>query len=128
MNIEHIAINVADPVAMAAWYTKNLGLHVVRSFASETFTHFLADESKRVVIETYRHAAAGIPDYAAMDPMVFHIAYATDKVKEVRERLLTAGATAVGDVGVTPAGDELAMLRDPWGVPIQLVKRAQPLV
>jgi hypothetical protein len=31
-------------------------------------------------------------------------------------------------VATTPAGDQLAMLRDPWGVAIQLVKRAQPLM
>jgi hypothetical protein len=29
---------------------------------------------------------------------------------------------------MTPAGDELVMLRDPWGVALQLVKRAQPML
>ncbi|MEZ4702532.1 MAG: hypothetical protein R2834_19520 [Rhodothermales bacterium] len=28
----------------------------------------------------------------------------------------------------TPAGDALAMLRDPWGMAIQLCSRAEPMV
>jgi hypothetical protein len=31
-------------------------------------------------------------------------------------------------VRVTPAGDHLAMLRDPWGLPIQLVHRSTPMI
>jgi hypothetical protein len=42
--------------------------------------------------------------------------------------LIAADATIAGDVSITPAGDEIAMLRDPWGVPIQFVKRAKPML
>lgn len=128
MNIEHVAINVADPVAMARWYVAHLGMRIVRSVDSQTFTHFLADESGRVVIEIYHHAGAGVPDYFAMNPLVLHVAFSTADMKATHERLLAAGATAAGEVAVTPAGDELAMLRDPWGVPLQLVRRARPLL
>jgi hypothetical protein len=41
---------------------------------------------------------------------------------------LAAGATAEGEVSVTPAGDEMAMLRDPWGLPVQLIKRRVPMI
>jgi hypothetical protein len=44
-----------------------------------------------------------------------------------RERLVAAGATPVGEVVVTPAGDPFAMLRDPWGLARQLARRARPL-
>jgi glyoxylase I family protein len=127
MNIEHIALNVPDPVAMAEWYTRSLGMRVVRSFDNATHTHFIGDESGRVVLEMYRHESAPVPDYFAMDPMVLHIAFVTPQVEETRQRLLAAGATAVGETTLTPAGDQLAMLRDPWGVPVQLVRRARPL-
>ena len=30
LNVEHVACNVADPVAMAAWYVEHLGMRVVR--------------------------------------------------------------------------------------------------
>jgi hypothetical protein len=28
---------------------------------------------------------------------------------------------------VTGDGDEIAIVRDPWGIPIQFVKRAEPM-
>ena len=41
---------------------------------------------------------------------------------------LAAGATIVADVHELPPGDTFAMLRDPWGVPLQLVKRKTPMI
>ncbi len=128
MNIEHFAINVPDPVNAAAWYVKNLGMRVVRSLTESPFTHFLADESGRVVIEIYGHSKAPVPDYAAMDPLVFHIAFIAENVAATRERLLAVGAASAGPVTTTPTGDVMTFLRDPWGVALQLVKRAMPLM
>jgi hypothetical protein len=34
----------------------------------------------------------------------------------------------VEDLITSPAGDQFVMLRDPWGIPLQLVKRAQPML
>jgi hypothetical protein len=34
----------------------------------------------------------------------------------------------VDEVTTTPAGDKLAMLRDPWGLAIQFVRRAEPML
>jgi hypothetical protein len=39
-----------------------------------------------------------------------------------------AGATVVDEVGRLGNGDVLAMLRDPWGIPVQLVQRALQLL
>jgi catechol 2,3-dioxygenase-like lactoylglutathione lyase family enzyme len=128
MNIEHFAINVADPVAMAEWYRRHLGMRVLRALPAAPFTHFLADGSGRVVMELYKHATAPVPDYAALNPFVFHVAFVAADVRGALEKLLAAGATRAGEPSVTPAGDELTFLRDPWGVPLQLVKRAQPLL
>jgi catechol 2,3-dioxygenase-like lactoylglutathione lyase family enzyme len=128
MNIEHVALNVSDPVGMADWYTRHLGMRIVRSVSEPPHTRFLADQSGRVVVEIYHQTKAAVPDYFALDPMVLHLAFSAADVHGVRERLLAAGARSAGEVTTTPAGDELAMLRDPWGVSIQLVKRAQPLL
>jgi glyoxylase I family protein len=128
VNIEHFALNVPDPVAAAGWYTKHLGLRVIRSLNAAPFTHFVADGSGRVVMELYHHAKAAVPDYAAMDPLVFHVAFTTDDVRGTLQCLLAAGASSAGEVTTTPAGDEMTFLRDPWGVALQLVKRAVPLV
>ena len=49
MDIEHLALNVPDPVGMAAWYVEHLGMRVLRKLDAAPFTHFLADGSGRVV-------------------------------------------------------------------------------
>jgi glyoxylase I family protein len=127
MNIEHIAINVADPVAVADWYMRHLGLRVVRKGEGPVFGHFLADAAGRVVLEIY-HQNAPVPDYAALDPFVFHIAFMTPDVERERVRLLAAGATPAGDISRAQNGDVLSFVRDPWGVTLQLVRRGQPLL
>ena len=128
MKVEHIAVVVQDPVGMAEWYVENLGFQVLRKTGEPTHAHFLADEAGRVVLEVYNNPKVEVPDYASMDPLVMHVAFSADDVGRTRQRLLSAGAVAEGGVTVTEAGDELAMLRDPWGLPVQLVKRRDPMV
>ena len=128
MNIEHLALNVSDPIAMAAWYGRHLGMRVVRQVDGGPNTRFVADAAGRTVLELYHQTRAPIPDYHSMDPFVFHIAFLTNDVAGERQRLLNAGATSALDVTTADNGDVMAFLRDPWGVTIQLVKRGQPLM
>jgi glyoxylase I family protein len=81
------------------------------------------------MMEIYYNAAAPVPDYASMDPLVVHLAFvATSDMRAQINRLLAAGATLYSDISVTPFGDELAMLRDPWGFSIQLAHRQKPMI
>jgi uncharacterized glyoxalase superfamily protein PhnB len=81
-----------------------------------------------VIIEVYHNPAAAIPEYPAQSPLILHLAFAVSDIAAVRDRLVKAGATLVEDLSTTHAGDELAMLRDPWGFPLQLVKRLEPML
>ncbi len=128
MKIEHFACNVPDPVAMADWYVQHLGMKLVRSGNPPINARFLADESGSVMIEIYCNEKAPIPDYTAMDPLVMHLAFVSEDVPADCRRLVEAGATVVDAPMVTPSGDHLAMLRDPWGVAIQLCRRATPMI
>jgi glyoxylase I family protein len=127
MKLEHVALQVADPVAMARWYGEHLGMRVVREGEAPGHARFLADDAGLSVLETYADARP-LPDYAGMDPGLLHVAFASSDVEADRARLIAAGATPVGDVVVTEAGDHFAMLRDPWGLALQLARRARPLV
>jgi glyoxylase I family protein len=127
LNLEHIACNVADPRAMAAWYVEHLGMRVVRHSPDPPQVHFLADAAGRAVIEIYCNAGAAIPDYPAMNPLQFHIAFAAPDPDASRDALVAAGATLVEERKM-PDGSRLLMLRDPWGVPLQLCKRPTPLL
>ena len=127
LNVEHVACNVSDPVAMAAWYVEQLGMRVVRRNPAPPYIHFLADASGRTVIEIYSNPADPVPDYAALHPLRFHLAFATDDPDAAKSALVAAGATFLDDQ-LLPDGSRLMMLRDPWGLAIQLCKRTTPLL
>lgn len=128
IRIEHIAINVKDPIAMASWYCENLAMRVVREDTSPANTRFICDASGNVILEIYNNPPDAVPDYQSMNPLLFHIAFMTDDVKAIRNKLIAAGAIIADDISTTPRGDEIVMLRDPWGVSIQFVKRAEPMM
>ena len=128
IRLEHVAINVEDPVAMAKWYCENLGMKIVRKGPPPVNGHFISDAGGNMMLEIYHNPPDAVPDYASMDPLILHIAFMVDDVKGISRRLVAAGATIATDVTVTDAGDELVMLRDPWGVPIQFLKRAKPML
>ena len=125
MKFEHFALNVPDAKATAAWYVTHLGLRVARTRSDAPFTSFLADETGRVIFEVYTNPAAAMPDHASAHPLSFHVAFvAADGLAEKR-RLMAAGATSFKDETLAD-GTLLIMLRDPWGVALQLCQRTKP--
>ena len=130
MKLEHVAFMMQDPPAAAKWYVEHLGMRIVRSLDQPPFTHFLADSSGDVLFETYNNPKARVPDYANQDILVFHLAFVSDDVRRDRDRLVRAGATVAADVPEVPVPgeDEVVTLRDPWGVPIQMARRARPML
>jgi len=126
--LEHVAINVEDPVEMAKWYCENLGMKIVRKGPPPVNMHFISDARGNMMLEIYHNPPDAVPNYRAMNPLSLHIAFMVDDVEKTRRRLVAAGATIATDITVTDSGDKLVMLRDPWGVPIQFLKRAEPML
>jgi len=132
MIVEHVSFAVAEPEAVAAWYGKHFGMKVLRH--GDGGDVFVADETGRVVfqLEDIRRItdSASQTAFAARsrDMRNLHLAFCCDQITATRQKLLTGGATADGDVEVTKDGDEMATLRDPWGLPVQLVKRRRPML
>jgi catechol 2,3-dioxygenase-like lactoylglutathione lyase family enzyme len=126
MKIEHVAWMVREPVRAAQWYVQHLGMKVARSGGAPAFAHFLSD-GQGTVLEIYNNPKVAVPDYAAMDLLVLHLAFEVEDVRTVHDRLVRAGATPNGAITVTDTGDEIANLRDPWGFPLQFVKRKERL-
>lgn len=127
MKIEHFAYNVSNPIAIAAWYCEHLGFTVKHKFDKWPDTHFLADSSGNVMIEIYNNPIDQVPDYHAMDPLVLHLAFVSKCPETDAERLVAAGAKVVDDVKLSD-GSHLKMLKDPWGLAIQLCKRGTPFI
>ncbi len=126
MKLEHIALNVADPVAVAAWYCTHLHMQIARYIPSPTHTHFLHDGAGSIV-EIYCNPPDQVPDYAKLDPLIVHLAFTSTDAAHDLARLLAAGASLVTDLR-QPDGSRLLMLRDPWGLALQICQRATPLL
>jgi glyoxylase I family protein len=126
MRLEHPALQVPDPVAMADWYVKHLGCTIARAGGPPGNARFLA--AGPVLIEIYRNPAIAVPDYPAIHPLQLHLAFISENVKADRDRLLAAGAKIFEDYTTNAGGDELLMLRDPWDIGLQLVKRGKPML
>lgn len=127
MKIEHFALNVASPQEMAQWYVTHLGMNIVSQLTEQPYTTFMADESGRVMVEIYGNPAAQVPDYSSMHPLIVHLAFVSEDPAADKQRLVSAGATEVSEQHLQD-GSHLVMLRDPWGLAIQLCKRGVPLL
>ena len=127
MKLEHFALNVSDPVDMALWYAENLGLKTVRQMEDAPYTHFLADSSGTILLEIYNNPEDQVPAYADMNPLLLHVAFVSDDPESDKTALLAAGASFVEELHLDD-GSHLVMLRDPWGLAIQLCKRGTPML
>jgi catechol 2,3-dioxygenase-like lactoylglutathione lyase family enzyme len=123
MKLEHFALNVVDPVAISAWYVEYLDLKIIRQEIDAPYTHFLADSSGNILLEIYKNPPDQVLPYAEMHPLQLHIAFVAEEPEADKEYLLAAGATFVEELHLAD-GSHLIMLRDPWGLPLQLCKRA----
>jgi glyoxylase I family protein len=56
-----------------------------------------------------------------------HVAFVSTSPEDDNARLIAAVASWVDEIKATD-GTHLVMLRDPWGLGLQLCKRAAPLV
>jgi glyoxylase I family protein len=125
MKFEHYAINVPDAIAVADWYVAHCGLTIEVILEQAPFTRFLSDDSGRVFWELYSNPQGAFPDYASKHPLEYHLAFAVENIGSEMKRLIDAGAQFVEEVN-PEEGTRLIMLRDPFGIALQLCQRKRP--
>ena len=124
-SMEHVALEIEDPAAMAKWWTENLGFKV--TLARPTGSMFLEDEAGRVAFELYRPSEGRqAPDYRAMSILQLHFGLVSDDVDADVKRLVAAGATVVAKDEVP--GLKGTTLRDPNGLAFQVMQREKPVI
>ncbi len=126
--IQHIGLNVNNPVEVANWYIQNLGMKLIRQGNAPQFVTFIADAGNNMEMEFYNKEKIKKIDFQKIDVMTFHFAFLTDSINTIENKLIAAGAKLIDKITETPAGDKVAMLRDPWGMPLQLVERSIPMI
>lgn len=124
MVFEHFALNVVDIDRVVRWYCTHLGLTIASQQKESPYMTFLADDSGRVIVEFYKRGDALAEDFAQRHPLTFHVAFVSGNAEADKQRLLVVGASFVEDI-YKEDGSHLVMLRDPWGLPLQLCQRAQ---
>lgn len=127
MKFEHFALNVSNASAASLWYEEHLGLKVVKKMAEPPYMTFLADDSGTVMIEIYSNPKGETLDFEKLNPLAVHLALVSDDPNSDRARLVKAGAQVVSD-DILPDGSHLIMVKDPWGLALQLCKRATPMI
>ncbi|SKB41685.1 VOC family protein [Maribacter arcticus] len=122
MTFEHFALNVVDINGVVNWYCTHLGLTIANQQKVSPFMTFLADSTDRVVIEFYKREDELAEDFSNRHPLTFHVAFISENAQEDKQRLLKAGASFFEEI-FKEDGSHLVMLRDPWGMPLQLCQR-----
>ena len=125
MKLEHVAFQVAEPKAMAEWYCENLAMRIAHHVEDHCF--FLVDSEDDGMLEIYNNPAEPVPNYAERTAVEMHIAFWSDDVDADFERMLAAGATAILPPQQLTPTIKHTMIRDPWGTPLQLIRRAEKL-
>jgi glyoxylase I family protein len=124
--LEHVALALPDPMAGADWYVRNLGFRLARASSEPPYAHFILAPGGGVLVEFFHDLGTAPPDYRKVDAMAAHLAFAVDDVDAAVAKLVAAGAVPDRAPVRSPAGDRHAVVRDPWGVPLQLITRASP--
>tara|TARA_R100001369_G_scaffold62165_2_gene89157 strand:- start:4354 stop:4734 length:381 start_codon:yes stop_codon:yes gene_type:complete len=125
MVFEHIALNVKNVEDIKDWYVANVGLKVVSEQSQAPFMTFLEDSTGRVILELYHRPEEEITNFKTKHPLSFHMAFVSQNAEKDKTRLLDKGASFVEEI-TKEDGSHLVMLRDPWGMPLQLCHRAKP--
>ena len=119
MKLEHVGYNVKEPRKLMDWWCANLGFKQVHPA-------FIVDSTGQMAIEFYRNDAAPRTDFTTVNPNTVHIAFTSEDTDADAARLVAAGATLVETIH--REGFDMAMLRDPFGIPVQFVKRAKSIL
>jgi hypothetical protein len=128
MKIEHIGILVTAPISIGNWYNEHLGLKIIRQLGTDDDgVTFLQDKETEIVIEFAKLKEIAVVDFNNFDPLQLHIAIECDDPLNLSSKLEKVGATFIGESARADAKNERILVKDPWGITIQLINRKNKL-
>ncbi len=125
MRLLHTMLRVGDMQRSVDFYTKVLGMHLLRTSENTEYKYSLAfvgysDESQGAVIElTYNWGV----DHYEMGTAYGHIALGVDDVAQTCEDIRNAGGNVTREAGPVKGGSTIiAFVEDPDGYKIELIE------
>lgn len=128
MKIEHIGFIVPEPVSMGEWYSENFSLGVLRKLGNdEQGVVFLKDPESGTVLEFAKLKEIDPLPFRSLPDLQVHLAFESDNPLKTSGQLEKAGAEFIGESPKAEAENERFLLKDPWGMTIQIIKRKNSL-
>ena len=128
MKIEHIGFIVPSPVSMGEWYSENFSLEILRKLGNdEQGVVFLKDPESGTVLEFAKLKEIDPVSYRSLPDLQIHLAFESENPREFSRKLEKAGAEFIGESPKAEAENERFLLKDPWGVTIQIINRKNRL-
>ena len=127
MTIEHLGLLVSNPIQMGKWYKENLGFQILREAGTDTDGVVFMEDDRGTVIEIGRLPEASPLDVKSLNPLAVHLAVQCSHPENEARRLVEAGAEMIGESPRNAYKGEKILVRDPWGLTIQVVNRTWSL-
>jgi uncharacterized glyoxalase superfamily protein PhnB len=125
---DHLELNVSDTHEKAKWYVKNLNFKIISQSDGPSHNMLISDADENMMLELNQDSNSPMLEFEKIDYNSFHLAFSVDDIVLIKEKLISAGAKLAEDIKKTANGDQVLMLRDPWGQPIQFVKRVKSML
>jgi glyoxylase I family protein len=120
--IEHIGFVVTNPCGAADWYAKNLGFTILRK-ADNNSVAFIQEPGCGLIFELIGNPEIHSIDKDLTHPLQVHIAFKSQNIQADIRRLTNAGASFVMDCKTDDPKAKVCILKDPFGLYIQLARR-----
>lgn len=128
MSIEHIGFCVDEPYRMANWYVENLNFRIIKKGGSETDgVVFIEDSKGKTILELYNVPGIKKMNFSTFVPLQFHIGIEVTNPLEKAKELVKSGAKLVGESIRNSYKGEKYLIRDPWGLTLQILNRKPKL-
>jgi hypothetical protein len=127
MRIEHVGICVDAPVSMGNWYRDNLDFSILWQAGDDIDGVSFISDNDGTILELAKIPEGPPLDAYSLEPLQLHIAIECSDPTTEAERLISAGATLIGESPRNSYPGEKILVRDPWGYVIQLLNRATKL-
>jgi uncharacterized glyoxalase superfamily protein PhnB len=124
LNVEHIGFVIANPCGAADWYAKNLGFAILRK-ADNNSVAFIQEPHGGLIFELIGNPEIHPIDKDLTHPLQVHIAFKSTDIEADIRRLTDAGASFVMDCKTDDPKATVCILKDPFGLYIQLARRKE---